>query len=464
MVNSFRYGLRLVSILSLSTACAGELAGDAEAPGREAAEIINGSATTEWPAVPYLALQLGESAGAGCTGSLVSPRVVLAAAHCVDSEPGDPDVTAVTAYFGSTVNGGDDHFLEEIPAEDWIFWPGWSLGGGDFSLILLEHDAPVDPMPYNDTALEQMDLTTSTPLHLVGWGNTVGGNPGSGSGTKREVTVTLDDYNDWVVFYGNNDNGNTCQGDSGGPGFLEIGGEQVVASVTSYGIEGCEGNSGAGRVDVAADWIADYIAANDIPIPPEVSFESPAAGASVPSGFPVNVNATDNTRIERIEIWTGGAKLVDVPTELPPYIVSTPPLPDGPTTLEARAYDNRGDMATATLLVNVCSDGDCDAIDGGLGSPCATNTDCLDGLCGTIGDESLCTAPCADESTCPDDGFECKGAEDTGAGYCWPTDDGGGCGCRATDGASGGGALLLVLAFAFRRRRPGLSRGSRPAR
>ena len=455
MLNPFRYGLRLVSILPLCTACAADLDGEAPSPGREAAEIINGDSTTIYEAVPYLSLQLGESAAAGCTGSLVSPRVVLAAAHCVDSAPDEPDVTGVSAYFGTTVNGGDDLFLEEIAAEDWIFMEGWSLAAGDFSLILLEHDAPVEPLPYNTTNLDNLDLSTSTPLHLVGWGNTVGGNPGSGSGTKREVTVTLDDYNEWIVFYGDNDSGNTCQGDSGGPGFLSIGGQEVVSTVTSYGIEGCGGGSGAGRVDRAASWIDEYIAQNDVPIPPEVSFVTPAAGAVVRPGFAVNVDATDNTRIDRLELWTGGAKLVDVPIQLPPYIVSTPELPDGPTTIEARAYDNRGDMATATLLVNVCSSGDCDAIDGGLGSPCATNDDCIDGLCGTFGDEQMCTAPCTEEALCPDD-FECAGAEDTGMGYCKPAEGGGGCGCRASGGSAVGipGLLLLAL-LALRRRRRG---------
>ena len=453
MVNSFRYGLRLVSILSLCSACAGDLEGSAPPTGREAAEIINGDATTAYEAVPYLALQLGPSAAAGCTGSLVSPRVVLAAAHCVDSQPDEPDVTAISAYFGTTVNGGDDLFIEEIPAQDWIFKQGWSLSANDFSLILLEHDAPVDPLPYNTTSLDDLRLSTSTPLHLVGWGNTVGGDPGSGSGTKREVTVTLDDYDNFVVFYGNNDSGNTCQGDSGGPGFLEVGGQEVVATVTSYGIVGCGGESGAGRVDVVADWIADYIAQNDVPIPPEVSFISPAAGTAVRPGFPVNVGATDNTRVDRIELWHDGAKLIDVPSEIAPYIVSTPPLPDGPTTLEARAYDNRGDMSSATLLVNVCSEGNCDAIDGGIGSPCAINDDCLDGLCGTIGDDMFCTVPCADASTGPAEGFECLGAEETGMGYCWPTEESHGCGCGAGGGSAAGIPGLLLLALLALRRK-----------
>jgi MYXO-CTERM domain-containing protein len=449
-----RSGMRLFWLLPLCAGCAADLDGGDVPAGRSAAPIINGDATTGYEAVPYVALTLGTTGGAGCTGSLVSPRVVLAAAHCVDSPPDEGEVTAVSAYFGTTVNGGDDFFLEEIPADDWIFVPGWSLSAGDFSLILLEHDAPVEPLPYNTQAFTASNVGAS--LHLVGWGNTVGGDPGSGSGTKREVTVAIEDYDEWVAFYGESSDGNTCQGDSGGPGFLTIGGQETVATVTSYGQFGCGGGSGAGRVDRVADWIGDYIATNDVPIPPTVSFVSPEPGAVVQPGFPVNVDAQDNTRIERIELWANGAKLVDVPTQVPPYIVSTPTtLPDGPVTLEARAYDNRGDEATATLLVNVCTSGDCDDIDGSLGSACSVNTDCIDGLCGTIGDETLCTAACAGEDACPDD-FECLGADEaTGAtGYCWPAEGGGGCGCRTGDGGVAGVPGLLLLALlAVRRRR-----------
>src|SRR5687767_731349 len=137
-----------VTLLATLAACAADPIDD-EALGLDSAEIIGGSVTSEYPAVPLLTVGWpGE--GGNCSGTLVSPRVILTAAHCLDN--GGP-ATSVKAYFGSTVTGGDSSFVEEIEGEDWIFVDDWSLSAGDFGLILLAHDASVEPMAYNTTAL-----------------------------------------------------------------------------------------------------------------------------------------------------------------------------------------------------------------------------------------------------------------------------------------------------------------------
>jgi MYXO-CTERM domain-containing protein len=283
-----------------------------------------------------------------------------------------------------------------------------------------------------------------------------------GAGKKREVDVTIQSVTSSEVQYGS-PSANTCQGDSGGPGFLNVGGQDVVASVTSWGYKGCTDTSGASRVDTESSWISNFIAQRDIPIPPTVSIVEPTAGAVVRPGFPVEVNATDNTRVDRIEVWINGEKATEIPTTSPPYVVSTPVVVEqGAASVEVRAFDNRGDQAAATVDVTVdsscqtaadcgaegyeCVDGTC-IPPGATGTACGSNEDCLTGMCGTIGDESYCTEACTSDDTCP------SGTECNGDGYCWPGSDGGGCSVSGSPAAPLWALALLLLVSVRRRRR-----------
>ncbi len=441
----------LLSALSLA-ACADLEAG--EEVGAEIGEIVGGTPTSEWPAVPLLTIHAG-GGGGNCSGTLVSPRVILTASHCLDPDEVGGTVTAVEAYFGSTILANDPAFVEMISAEDWIRREDYGLGFRDFGLILLARDAVAEPMEYNAAALSAAD--EGRQLHMVGWGNTT---EGSGAGAKREVDVTIQVVDTSELRYGS-PGGNTCQGDSGGPGFLQVGGKEVVATVTSWGIQGCTSTSGASRVDTLSDWIATFIETRDVAVPPEVAFLEPEAGATVRPGFRVNVNATDNTRVDKIELWLDGAMVAEIPTAEPPYAVFAPVVDDGPHAVEVRAFDNRGEEASASIDVTVdstcqaaedcgdnydCEDGTC-VPHGATGDTCEGNEDCLNGTCGTIGDESYCTQMCGGESAACPDGTEC-----TDEGYCWPSGDGGG-GCNASGSTASPLWLLALMLFVIRRRR-----------
>jgi hypothetical protein len=429
---------------------------DEGTPSTSSAEeaIVGGSSTTEYPAVAQISVTTTGGDSFSCSSTLITPRVLLTAAHCVDLDEGPTE--SITAYFGSTVTTSDPAFVETIDAEYWENFEPWSLAGNDIALILLEHDSVVEPMPFNDQVLGSGAI--GAPLHVIGWGNT---SVDVGSGRKREMTTAITGFQSSLVLNYGNSSENTCQGDSGGPGFLTIGGQEKVSSITSFGQQGCLGNSGATRVAHYASYIDSFISERDIPLPPELSITTPMDGQEVHGGFQVVVEASDNTRLDTVEIWINGELKSQMDGRLPPFVIAAPALPDGLVQIEARAYDNRGDMSKQQISVTVDStcdgpqdcggllicgeSGTCESPDYGLGDACAGNEECASGLCATVGDDQLCTAEClpGDDSTCIE-GYQCLPAGEVG--YCWPEDGGSESGgCRAGGRTSGSSALLLFL-------------------
>lgn len=451
--------------LSLAFPLALASCGQEVSVGVEQNSIVGGTTTTEYPAVANISVTTANGGGTfNCSSTLISPRVLLTAAHCIDLDEGPTE--AITAYFGTRINGQDENFIQSIPAVDWIYFDPWDLSGNDIAMVLLEYDADVEPMEYNTQTLGSNAIGAA--LHVVGWGNTAFE---VGSGRKREMQTPLTGYrNSAVMLYGNS-NQNTCQGDSGGPGFLTFtGGVERVSSITSYGTQGCLGESGGTRVAQYTNFISSWIAQNDIAQPPLLEYVNPTDGAEVSGGFQVHVEASDNTRLENVEIYLNGELQADLLGRLPPFVISTPTtIPDGQVEIEARAYDNRGDVTSKKISVTldstcdgpqdcdnftICSaSGACESPDYAVGDLCEDGAQCTSEQCATLGDEQRCTSECSplDSSTCPED-FSCL---ETGpeSGLCWPkSSESGGCSTGGT-GAPLGSLLMLLALFGLRRRR-----------
>lgn len=148
-----------------------------------------------------------------------------------------------------------------------------------------------------------------------------------------------------------------------------------------------------------------------------------------------------------------------------PFAVNSPTnITGGPHVVTVTGTDMGDRTAMAMVNVNVmsacaagesctsgthCLGGFCQPgadITGGLGGACAGNGDCITGLCGTVDNESKCTASCDPNMSCPS-GFDC--IDDGGAGVCWPA-SGGGCSAGGSPAFLVGGLGLLLLG---RRRR-----------
>lgn len=221
------------------------------------AAIVGGQLTAEDPAVGAL-LYWGSP---HCTGTLIAPRKVLTAAHCLDG---------VSASHLRFVIGKDMNNLQWVGrVEEAHMHPDYNSATitNDIGYVILEEEPPVAPMP----VLETMDDTfKGEPLLFVGYG-VEDGYTETGSGIKRSVWMPVKEIYSKTFLYAESDK-NTCFGDSGGPALYEdFQGQKWVAGVTSYGDAFCTRYGVDTRVDVYLDFL-------DLEPTEEIAEQDPCAG------------------------------------------------------------------------------------------------------------------------------------------------------------------------------------------
>jgi secreted trypsin-like serine protease len=242
--------------------------------GSTASAIIGGQTTTADPAVVLLVAS-GTQGQAFCTAEIVSPHVLMTAAHCVD--PNEVGNATFSVFLGSDINGSQanqSNLWIDVSAthHDSSFDPQYLDNGHDVGVAILSQAAPVVPIAMNRTPLTQAML--GQPLRLVGYGISSGNDStGQSAGIKRVVTTPLSDYDSKFIDFGTSTQG-TCEGDSGGPAFLTINGAEVIVGITSFGPYGCQGGSTDTRVDtIGVPFVDGYIQQLD-----------PAGGATTGGG------------------------------------------------------------------------------------------------------------------------------------------------------------------------------------
>ena len=228
----------------------GQPVGDLALPIAE--QLVGGSAagSGEFPWMTFLAIQTESGAIAQCGGSLIAPRWVLTAAHCVD------DSVAVGAIVGRTTaptSLSDPEFVFAARAFTNAGYVPGAFGVADIALVELSASSSAQPVYLAKPGDAQL-YTAGTSATLTGWGLTAPG--GRSSDVLLRGDLPIRSVSDCVAVYpGFNVSFNacagfsnseasqpvgSCSGDSGGPLFIQssdTGPTQV--GIVSYGVGDC---------------------------------------------------------------------------------------------------------------------------------------------------------------------------------------------------------------------------------
>lgn len=228
------------------------------ATDQSASDIIGGTPTSEKPNVVALYAHVPDAGtGSLCTAEVVSPTVVLSAAHCVH-----PDEVGATANF-YVFTGTDVTNLatrgEKLAVSEVHWDPLWSkdnLGGGhDLSVVILAEPTAITPMAINRAPLDAS--LRGSPVTLIGYGLN-DGTTQKGAGVKRMATVPLSGWDGQFVQTGTGSAG-ICNGDSGGPVIASLNGVDTIVGINSFGFMFCAGKASSTRPDTNLDFISQYL-------------------------------------------------------------------------------------------------------------------------------------------------------------------------------------------------------------
>ncbi|MBT8495381.1 MAG: trypsin-like serine protease [Deltaproteobacteria bacterium] len=388
----------------MALGCAAELEDEQEAVGSSNQAILNGDAISVGQFPTVVGVVVGQ--GGLCTGTLVTDKVVITAAHCISPNVmggTQEQITAATqVVFDSTNVFSGQGFA--VRAERTLPVPSFTQPGNpDIGIVWLEQAiTDREPSPLNT---DSENAGPNTRVTMVGYGlNEDGGSGGGFFLTDRQATSCASyGVSDQMFMCFSQTNGiGKCSGDSGGPSFGYIDGVEALVGVTSFGDQNCQFFGADFRVDAARAFLQE----------------------NIPEAFCIDDGLCD-------EACGSDGSAAD--PDCKPACVAN-------SDCEGDSYCN--------------ADGACEPAPfspGGLGADCGDGLpECVTGQCATGADGSYCSTDCASDDGCPD-GFDCIQVAG-GGGACWP-EDGGGCRTGSSPTPFGAAVLFIFGFLALRRRR-----------
>ena len=247
-----------------------------------AAAVTNGRPDTTHPYVGLVVFDTEEAGGPAwrCSGSLLSPTVVLVAGHCTEG------AVAARVWFGESIQSnpeypfggttsyaGTPYTYPDYCSECGNGLPGFAYR--DVGIVVLDEPVPASVVgEYADLPAAGLvdTLANKTPVDIVGYGvqeQVRGGGPPYWTGLRIRlyapselVSGNFKHSDEFLRMTANpgGGSGGTCFGDSGGPDLL--GGTDTILAVNSYVTNSnCTGVTYGSRIDIpeVLAWILGFL-------------------------------------------------------------------------------------------------------------------------------------------------------------------------------------------------------------
>ncbi|MGN6276551.1 MAG: S1 family peptidase [Solirubrobacterales bacterium] len=306
----------------------------ASAEATAGASIVGGREATiaEFPSLSYIEAIEDKHHGFACTGTVVAPRVILTAAHCVEAiEKGTitpPSDYALTTGIADPTKAGPENVFHVVANH---VFPGFDPGAlhGDAAILILDRPTTAPPLPMAGPADAAL-YGGGAEVRLAGWGVThpdAKEAPDNLRTTSMLIQTPSSCRKNTSSFYrpfstsrqlcllAADRASGLCFGDSGGPAI----GQRPDGTPVELGINSVVGPSCSTRlpnvltrVAYVSSWVSEWIAATENGAPPPVVDPStllPAMTKESADEFAVfTLMNAFGKRFERAKEVAGGCK------------------------------------------------------------------------------------------------------------------------------------------------------------